>query len=180
MADLTFRTATAADVPAVAALVERAYRGPVAATGWTTETELLTGPRTSERHVAELAAEPGSRFVLAEADGVLVGSALVQAPDTPGGPAYLGMFAVDPAYQGGGLGKAVVAAAERTVAELWAAPAVRLTVISLRAELIEWYERRGFVRTGRHLPFPFHEASGALRTDFDLVEMQKDLGPRPT
>ena len=180
MADLTFRTATASDVPAVAALVERAYRGPVAANGWTTETELLAGPRTSERHVAELAAEPGSRFVLAEADGALVGSALVQAPDAPGGPAYLGMFAIDPAYQGGGLGKAVVAAAERTVADLWGAPAVRLTVISLRAELIEWYERRGFVRTGRHLPFPFHEASGALRTDFDLVEMQKDLGPTPT
>ena len=105
---------------------------------------------------------------------------MLALPDTPGGAAYLGMFAVDPAYQGGGLGTAVVAAAERTVAELWAAPAVRLTVISLRAELIEWYERRGFVRTGRHLPFPFHEASGALRTDFDLVEMQKDLGPRPT
>jgi ribosomal protein S18 acetylase RimI-like enzyme len=181
VADLTFRTATAADVPAVTALVERAYRGPVAATGWTTETELLTGPRTSEEHVAELAAEPGSRFVLAEADGALVGSALVQAPEAPGEAAYLGMFAVDPAYQGSGLGKAVVAAAERTVHELWAAPAVRLTVISLRAELIEWYERRGFVRTGRHLPFPFHEASGALRTDFDLVEMQKDFASsRPT
>ena len=181
MADLTFRTASAADVPAVAALVERAYRGPVAATGWTTETELLTGPRTSNRHVAELVAEPGSRFALAEAASTLVGSALVQAPDTPGGAAYLGMFAVDPGHQGGGVGRAVVAAAERTVRELWAAPAVRLTVISLRAELIEWYERRGFVRTGRHLPFPFHEASGALRTDFDLVEMQKDLAiPRPT
>jgi ribosomal protein S18 acetylase RimI-like enzyme len=175
VADLTFRTATAADVPAVTALVERAYRGPVAATGWTTETELLTGPRTNEQHVAELAAQPGSRFVLAETDGTLVGSALVQAPEAPGGPAYLGMFAGDPAYQGGGVGRAVVAAAERTVRELWAAPAVRLTVISLRGELIEWYERRGFVRTGRHLPFPFHEASGALRTDFDLAELQKDL-----
>jgi ribosomal protein S18 acetylase RimI-like enzyme len=175
VADLTFRTATAADVPAVAALVERAYRGPAAATGWTNESELLTGPRTSEQHVAELAAEPGSRFVLAEADGTLVGSVLVQEPEAPRGAAYLGMFAVDPGHQGGGVGRAVVAAAERAVTELWAATAVRLTVISLRTETIEWYERRGFVRTGRHLPFPFHEASGALRTDFDLVEMQKEL-----
>jgi ribosomal protein S18 acetylase RimI-like enzyme len=173
--DLTFRTATAADVPAVAALVELAYRGTVAATGWTTETELLTGPRTSEARVAELAAEPGSRFVLAEADGVLVGSVLVQAPETAGAPAYLGMFAVDPRQQAGGVGKALVAAAERTVRELWSATAVTLTVISLRSELIGWYERRGFVRTGRELPFPFHEASGALRTDFTLTEMVKDL-----
>jgi ribosomal protein S18 acetylase RimI-like enzyme len=174
--DTSFRIATVADVPAVAALVERAYRGPVAATGWTTETGLLTGPRSSEQHIAELAADPASRFVLAEVDGALVGSALVQAPEAPGGAAYLGMFAVDPAHQGGGVGRAVVAAAERTVREMWGAPAVRLTVISLRAELIRWYERRGFVRTGRHLPFPFHEASGALRTDFDLVEMQKTFG----
>jgi ribosomal protein S18 acetylase RimI-like enzyme len=178
--DLTFRTATVADVPAVAALVERAYRGPAAATGWTTETELLTGARTSERGVAELVAEPGSRFVLAEVDGALAGCALVQQADAPDAAAYLGMFAVDPSHQRGGVGRAVVAAAERTVRELWAAPAVRLTVISLRAELIEWYERRGFVRTGRHLPFPFHEASGALRSDFDLVEMEKDLGGAAT
>ena len=85
------------------------------------------------------------------------------------------MFAVDPARQGTGLGKAVLEAAERTAQELWSATEVTLTVISLRDELIAWYERRGYARTGRHLPFPFHEASGALRTDFDLVEMRKEL-----
>ena len=175
MADLDTRTASTTDVAALAALVERSYRGPVAATGWTTETELLTGPRSSESQIAALVADDGSRFVLVEADGRLVGSALVQRPAEPGAAAYVGMFAVDPARQGTGLGKAVLEAAERTAQELWSATEVTLTVISLRDELITWYERRGYARTGRHLPFPFHEASGALRTDFDLVEMRKEL-----
>ena len=173
MPDHQIRTATTADVPAVAALVERAYRGPAAATGWTNEAEILAGPRSSEQQVAALVADERSRFVLVEADGRLVGSALVQAPDDRGGTAYVGMFAVDPAEQGTGTGKVVLEAAERATRELWEATAATLTVISLREELIGWYERRGYARTGRHLPFPFHEASGALRTDFDLVEMRK-------
>ena len=172
MTDLRFRLAEPGDVAAVTALVERAYRGEAAATGWTTETEILTGPRTTEAQVRTLVEDEGSRFVLAERDGRLVGSALVQRA---GDSAYLGMFAVDPAEQGRGLGKAVVEACERTARELWSSTAVTLTVISLRDELIAWYERRGYVRTGRHLPFPFHEHSGALRTDFDLMELRKVL-----
>jgi ribosomal protein S18 acetylase RimI-like enzyme len=170
--ELTFRTATVTDVPAVTALTELAYRGEAAATGWTTETELLTGPRTSEREVARLVADEGSVFVLAEDGGALVGSALVQRT---GDAAYFGMFAVDPRLQGGGVGKALVAACERTARETWGSTAMTMTVISLREELIAWYERRGYRRTGRHLPFPFHEHSGALRTDFDLAELRKDL-----
>ena len=172
MAELTFRTATAADVPAVAALTELAYRGDEAATGWTTETELLTGPRTSEREVGALVADEGSVFVLAETAGALVGSALVQRT---GDAAYFGMFAVDPRQQGGGVGKALVEACEQCARERWGSTAMTMTVIAVRHELIAWYERRGYVRTGRHLPFPFHAHSGALRTDFDLAELRKEL-----
>jgi ribosomal protein S18 acetylase RimI-like enzyme len=85
------------------------------------------------------------------------------------------MFAIRPELQAGGLGKQVVAQAEAAVRELWAARGLRMTVISLQAELIGWYERRGFVQTGEHMPFPFRETSGALRTDFDLVVLEKSL-----
>jgi ribosomal protein S18 acetylase RimI-like enzyme len=171
--DLHVRFAGPADVAAVAALTELAYRGPAAATGWTNETGLLTGPRTSEGQVAELIGDEGSRFVLAHLDGRLVGSALIQrAGDT----AHFGMFSVDPAVQGRGVGKSLLAACESTARELWASGAMTLTVISVREDTIAWYERRGYRRTGRHLPFPFHEHSGAVRTDFDLVELGKDIG----
>ena len=77
--------------------------------------------------------------------------------------------------QQAGIGKMHIARCEADARRLWNAKFLRLTVISLRDELIAWYERRGFVRTGKREPFPFDEAPGALRTDFDLVVLQKPL-----
>jgi len=65
------------------------------------------------------------------------------------------MFAVRPTLQGGGLGKAVLAEAERLVVERWGVSEMHMTVISVREELIEWYERRGYRRTGKMSPFPY-------------------------
>ncbi|MGZ4469699.1 MAG: GNAT family N-acetyltransferase [Nocardioidaceae bacterium] len=172
MLDLVFRYASGDDVPEVVALVERAYRGPEATTGWTTESHLLTGPRTRAAEIERIVATPDSRFVLAESGAVLVGCALVQRV---GDGAYFGMFAVDPRRQAGGIGKALLAACEDSARDLWSARAMTMSVISLRADLIEWYVRRGYQRVGTSEPFPFHEASGALRTDFDLVHLSKRL-----
>ena len=167
-----FRFATTADAAEVHALIERAYRGSVAATGWTNETELLEGPRSTLAEVASIIADSESRFVLATANGALVASALIRKYRDG---AYFGMFAVDPTLQQAGIGKMHIARCEADARSLWHAKFLRLTVISLRDELIGWYERRGFVRTGEHEPFPFDEAPGALRTDFDLVVLQKPL-----
>ena len=167
-----FEFASLKDAPEVAALIERAYRGPEAARGWTNESTLLTGPRSSVTEVEGLILDGGSRIVTASAGGRLVGSALIQKH---GGGAYFGMFAIDPAAQGGGLGKAMMARCEAAARELWGAQSMKLTVISLRDKLIEWYERRGYVQTGEREPFPFGSAAGALRTDFDLVVLRKPL-----
>lgn len=169
---LEFRYATGEDVPHVVALVERAYRGREATAGWTTETHLLTGPRTQVADVERVVADPDSRFLLAESDAVIVGCALLQRR---GDHAYFGMFAVDPRRQAGGIGKALLAACEDAARELWSAQAMTMSVISLRSDLIEWYGRRGYQPIGTSEPFPFHEASGALRTDFALVHLHKGL-----
>ena len=102
----------------------------------------------------------------------LVGCALIQQYADG---AYFGMFAIDPDVQGGGLGKAMLAYCEAAARELWQAAFLRLAVISLRDQLIQWYERRGFVQTGEHETFPFETATGALRTDFDLIVLEKPL-----
>ncbi len=171
-ADPHFRYAVASDTAAVAALIERAYRGPEAAKGWTNEAGLLTGPRTGEDEIAGLIADPESRFVLAELDGVLRGCALIQKDGDDG---YFGMFSIDPAAQARGLGKRLLAACEKAVTAEWRSRALAMVVINLREELIAWYERRGYSRTGKREPFPFDEAPGALRRDFDLVELKKPL-----
>lgn len=172
MHEISIRYAAGHDVPGIVELIERAYRGPEAATSWTNETEFLTGPRTRDGEVDRLVADPDSRFVLAEVSGELAGCALVQRAALA---AYFGMFAVDPRQQGGGVGKAVLDACEATARELWAAASMSMTVISLRADLIAWYTRRGYLPDGAREPFPFHAASGARRTDFDLVRLTKDI-----
>ena len=166
----TYRYATASDGPVVRALIELAYRGPESAKGWASEADILAGPRTSQEEVDELIADPETRFLLAEQDGDIVGCVLIERHGDDG---YFGMFSIDPRVQTVGLGKALLARAEHSARDLWDSKGMTAVVISIRDNLIAWYERRGYELTGRTEPFPFHEHSGALRSDFHLVELRK-------
>ena len=148
---LTFRAATLADAPAIVALVESAYRGDSGRRGWTTESDLLEGNRTNKREVAALIAAPDNRVILAHRDGSLIGCSHIKKK---GGSCYFGMFAVNPELQGGGVGKQMIHEAERIAREEYRCGQMEMTVISVRAELIAWYERRGYRRTGNIRPFP--------------------------
>jgi ribosomal protein S18 acetylase RimI-like enzyme len=172
-----FRAAGAADIPAIVALVESAYRGDSGRRGWTTESELLDGRRTDVQAVGELVSRPGSCILLAESNGQLIASAHVERQGESG---YFGMFAVDPDQQGGGLGKAVLAEAERIAREQWQCRAMRMTVIEQRDELIAWYERRGYRRTGEYQPFPYGDERFGIprRDDLRFEVLVKDFaGP---
>lgn len=138
----------------VVALVESAYRGPPSAVGWTTEAKLLDGQRTDAAGVRDVIDRAASRMLLAldAAAGDLVGCC--QLERRTDGTGYFGMFAVRPALQGRGLGRSIVAEAERIAVEEWAAPAMTMAVLSPRPELIAWYERLGYRLTGETAPFP--------------------------
>ena len=176
MAELTFRAATAADTARVVELVESAYRGDASRVGWTTEADFLDGRRTGADDIQACLDRPQSRIVLAErsnADGAtdLLACAHVAVED---GAGYFGMFSVRPNLQGGGIGKLVLAEAERVAREEWALPAMRMTVIDIRDELIGFYERRGYRRTGVTRPFPYgDERFGVPKRDdlrFEVLE----------
>jgi ribosomal protein S18 acetylase RimI-like enzyme len=171
---LSFSFATASDVPAVVALVESAYRGEASRKGWTTEADLLDGQRTDPDEIAELIARSDARIVLARDDGELVASVLVTAD---GGSGYLGMFAVQPGRQGSGLGRAVLAEAERVMGAEMGCSKAKMTVIVQRGELIAWYERRGWRQTGDREPFPYGKlrAGQPLREDLEFVVLDKAL-----
>ncbi|WP_329741042.1 GNAT family N-acetyltransferase [Dyella sp. A6] len=169
-----FRVADAADVPAIVALVESAYRGDSGRRGWTTESDLLDGQRTDAADVAATLGRPDSLILLAEQGGKLLASCHVERLPEAG---YFGMFAVDPSQQGSGLGKTVLAEAERLARERWQCRAMHMTVIEQRAELIAWYERRGYRRTGQYKPFPYgDERFGIpLRDDLRFELLVKEL-----
>lgn len=105
METLDFRAAGMADVDAVVALVESAYRGDASRAGWTTEADFLDGRRTGPDEIKAVLARPQSRLVLAERNGRLLACAHVAVED---GAGCFGMFSVDPSLQGGGIGKALL------------------------------------------------------------------------
>jgi len=163
-----FRPATPADLPALKALVESAYRGDAARAGWTNEADLLDGERISAADLAATIADPVHHVILAEADGALIGT--VTITNKGAGLAYLGMLGVDPARQTGGLGRALIAQGEAT-AQAFGATTMEMTVISARPELIAYYERRGYAPTGEIRPFP-----DPAITHLTMVVLAKSLG----
>ncbi len=171
MSEPTFRAATPADIPAIVELVTSAYRGDTSRQGWTTEADLLDGARVDPEVLLHDIERPDSLVFLAERDGELLACAHVAIED---GAGYFGMFAVGPTLQGGGVGKAVIAEAERIARDTWKLPAMRMTVIDVRAELIAFYERRGYARTGIRKPFPYgDERFGVPKRDdlrFEVLE----------
>ena len=171
MTALHYRDATVADIPALVQLVTSAYRGDASRAGWTTEADLLDGDRIDPGVLRADIERPRSRVLVAERDGVVVACAHVAVEGDAG---YFGMFAVRPELQGSGTGHALLAEAERVVRDEWALPAMRMTVIDLRDELIAWYERRGYRRTGIRKPFPYGDTRfGVPRRDdlrFEVLE----------
>ena len=174
MTDLAFRAATEADIDAIVALVTSAYRGESSRAGWTTEADLLDGARIDPEVLRADIARSGSRVVLAERDSALLACAHVAVDGDAG---YFGMFSVVPGLQGGGIGKQVLAECERIVRDDWRLPAMRMTVIDVRDELIAFYQRRGYRRTGVTKPFPYGDArfGEPKRGDLRFEVLEKTL-----
>jgi ribosomal protein S18 acetylase RimI-like enzyme len=173
--ELSYRDATEADVEALVPLIESAYRGDSSRTGWTTEADILQGQRTDPEGVRAVIATPGSRLLTVARDGLLVACCQLEHR---GDAAYFGMFAVSPELQGAGLGKQIIAEAERTVRAEWGVTEMHMTVISVREELIAFYERRGYRRTGKMTPFPYGDERFGLpqRGDLEFELLVKQLG----
>ncbi|MFF0474744.1 GNAT family N-acetyltransferase [Streptomyces sp. NPDC004284] len=171
---ISYRDAVLDDVPSLVPLVESAYRGDASRGGWTTEADILQGQRTDPEGVTAVITAPGSRLLVVERDGELVACCQLEHR---GEAAYFGMFAVRPELQGAGLGKRIIAEAERRVRELWDVREMHMTVISVREELIAWYERRGYRRTGRTTPFPYGDERFGLpqRDDLEFELLIKPL-----
>jgi len=164
---LTIRPAVPADVDAVVALVQSAYRGDSSRAGWTTEADLLDGQRTDPAEVAaKVTSQTGEVLVAVDEQGAVV--ACCEVEPRPKG-AYFGMFAVEPALQSAGIGRLVLEAAEARARERWSATTMQMTVIAQRAELIAWYERRGYRLTGETQPFPYGDVTKGLPQRDDLV-----------
>ena len=166
------------DLTAVAALVNAAYRGESSRRGWTTEADLIGGQRTDASSLADdLAATPGAQLLVLSdaADGPPLGCVWLEPADHPGAW-YLGMLTIRPDLQARGLGRELLADAE-AAAKARGAQRIRMTVISIRPELIAWYGRRGYAATGETQPFPYGDLRRGepKRDDLSFLVLEKRL-----
>ncbi len=169
---VSFRQATANEAKTIVNLVNSAYRGDSSRAGWTTEADLLEGPRTNEKEIISLIERDDSMVLLCLQGDEIVGSVNVEKKGTAG---YLGLFVVSPKLQGGGIGKQFIRAAETESQKAWGIFKMTMSVITIREELIAYYERRGYKRTGILNPFPTEESESVPQVDLQLETLEKSL-----
>ena len=170
-ANFSFRRATLADVDVIVALVNSAYRGASSRKGWTTEADLLDGQRTDAEEISGLVSTDDSMILLCARGDEIIGSVHLQRLDAE--TAYMGMLVVRPGLQGKGLGKKFIIEAERTASVEWQSTSLQIWVITLRHELIAYYERLGYRRTGQTRAFPTDPRYGIPKVGglmFEILE----------
>jgi ribosomal protein S18 acetylase RimI-like enzyme len=158
------------DIPALNILVNSAFRGESSKKGWTTEADILGGIRTDENILTESLNEPKTTILkYCEGDDIL-GMVMLK---NQGDSLYLGMLTVAPDLQGSGIGKKLLQASEAFAKEEGLSK-IMMTVISIRVELVAWYVRHGYVRTGEVRPFPMDDPKfGLPKTFLEFVVMEK-------
>ena len=169
------RPATPADIPALHMLVESAFRGDSARVGWTHEADLLDGQRTDPTALAEAIADPDRTILIALDGDATIGCVEVKRAGMA--RSALGLLSVRPDRQATGLGRRLVAAAEDHARTDHRAARMEMTVIAARGELIAWYERLGYRRTGENRPFPMDDPRfGLPRMPLSFVVLERSIG----
>jgi ribosomal protein S18 acetylase RimI-like enzyme len=174
---MLLNSATEADYPDIVSLANIAFRGTGAEAGWNSEADFISGPRMTENLLrADLASKPNARLLTYRDDpsGPLLGTVMLEPKAN--GVWYLGLLTVRPDLQNRHLGRTLLSAAEDFARDR-GATRIRMTVVNVRAALIAWYQRRGYVLTGETQPFPYDDQrfGKPLRDDLSFVVLERDI-----
>jgi predicted N-acetyltransferase YhbS len=168
---LIIDTATENDIPQLVTLVNNAYRGETSKKGWTTEAELLEGIRIDENSLRSLMHYKDATLLTCRDSDVIVGCVFLEMQQKA---LYLGMLTVQPDLQAKGIGKKLLHASEQYAKDR-GCDAIVMTVISVRNELIQWYQRHGYKHTGETKPFPNDPKFGIPKQSLEFVVLKKSL-----
>ncbi|MDV2468243.1 GNAT family N-acetyltransferase [Acinetobacter chinensis] len=177
MTDFKIRKFADQDKTAVVNLLNQAYREE--SSSWTTEYGLVNGARINEQQLDSFTGDIRNHFYVMEqaclngATVSIIGcigiTELHQAVE-------IGTFCVKPNRQNSGLGKVLLEFAERTVLnEFDAINEFQMYVLDVRAELIEYYARRGYVQTGIAEEYPVHADVGVPLQSIMLLQLKKTV-----
>jgi GNAT superfamily N-acetyltransferase len=162
--------AALADIPELVKLINSAYRGESSKAGWTTEANLIDGQRIDEEGLAEQLNEPGAIILKnTTEEGMITGCVYLQQRAEK---LYLGMLTVSPTLQANGLGRRLLEAAENYARSI-NYYTITMTVITTRTELLDWYQRRGYTKTGEVIPLNITERNGILKQPLEMFKLEK-------
>jgi ribosomal protein S18 acetylase RimI-like enzyme len=164
--------ATVKNVPDLCLLVNSAYRGESSKKGWTTEANLLKGDRITKDELLKIFQQKGNTILKCTDNNQIVGCVLLVEKKSE---LYLGMLTVAPEMQNSGIGKTLLFEAETHALKL-NSPKIVMTVISIRQELIAWYNRHGYIATGTKTPFPIADSDTILiNQPLDFIILEKNI-----
>lgn len=170
---LEFSHAVSSDAEALVALINSAYRGDSSRLGWTTEADLLEGRRIDLSGIMELLADLNCIFLVARRNGKLIGSVQLYQSEQR---VQISMLAVEPGLQNQGIGKKLLLVAEQTAQQRWGIRHLVMDVISLRSELIAFYQRCGYQTTANHQAFPVNSLLWTAKVQgLQLQQLEKLL-----
>ncbi len=154
---LHFYKAELTDAATIAALINSCFRGDVSRKGWTTEADILDGVRTTTDEIASVIKRNDAFVLMGVLNDEIVAAACCEQQIIAGKQtAHFGKISVKPTLQNKGYGKDLIHAAEAMTKREWRVLGFHMSVISLRTELIEFYERLGYERTGEFAEFPLN------------------------
>lgn len=163
--------AALADTAELVRLVNSAYRGDFSKKGWTTEADLLKGElRTDEASLNKLLSKPEAIILkYTDDEGLITGCVYLEKQNEK---IYLGMLSVSPDKQARGIGKKLLSASEEYTKKM-NCKSIIMNVISVRHELISWYERHGYKNNGDRKPFPVETKFGVPTQLLEFVVLEK-------
>lgn len=200
---LSISSATLDDIDDVVPFINQAYRGESSARGWTTESTILEGQRLDSGMAKDIITKEHCEIVLlslhidnisndvSDSQKKFIDHAIslhqdntkekmiiaTVNPEQEDDIMHLNMLAIHPELQSYGIGKYMINVVEdKTKAKKLSK--VVLTVISIRSELVSYYERRGYRMNGNKHRFPAYDNPRfgiPKRDDLELHEMEKQV-----
>lgn len=150
---MIFEEVTEKDIPQLHELVETCYRGDFARKGWTCESDIVAGNRTTMESLKEEISAPGGSYLKhTDGTGEIVGCVYIKV-NTEEKKAFVGSLCVYPTLQSQGLGKKLLEATEKIAKEAGCSK-LCVKVITVRKELVNWYEKMDFNFVGELIPLP--------------------------
>ena len=164
-----FIEATKQHIPDIVELVNLSYRSQDLR-GWTSEADVIEGDRISAQQLQDLFIADSKILLLFDAAELIACVHVQKHKDR----AYIGMLTTHPQWQNQGLGKQVLQFAEDFAQANFAVTGFKMSVLSCRTELIEFYLRRGYVLTGETEDYPIDANVGQpLFENIRLLHLNK-------